>query len=444
MVDHLTLDRVDAHVQVLNGQAFIFGLAWYSAEDVKTKDRWRVARKFAQEREFDLFLTHKRQYATGLLEDHEAGAFSAAATLSAQFEDENILGLFALEEGRYWVFAKADEQIDGDGDAVFDDLDEALDHFYDLMDLDDFERILCSEELEGESFEHQTLSELLPGSTKPFVFSAQNQIGDALAIGLHYGRNLQDLAREKPRVAAGVAGLVLVPVLGLLVFSLVPEEPEPLIVAEPVLEITVDDLEEDEEVTLVSRPYEKRPTAAAFLALCQNRMRALVRTVEGWDMGNIYCTETRANLTYHKTAFASRGALEQRFRNTDMLISFGNRGDTGAVVNNTGRAEDRDAEVLWGFETVRSWAHDRAIKLGVELELKEIRSLRHSIVTEDEPNVTRVELPSLEFTLKARTTPKVWGVLLAIPGTLIDSANWTIEEGWQIEGRIYADEIDHI
>lgn len=445
MVDHLNLDQVEAHVQAIDGQAYIFGLAWYSGHDIKAKDRWRQAKKFAQEREFDLFLTYKSQYATGLLEDHESGAFSAAASLAAQFDEDNILALFALDEGKYWVFAKSDELIDGDGDTVFDDIDEALDHFFDLHDIGDFDRLLSSQELEGLDYEQQSLDNYLPGASKPFVFSAQNQIGDILAISLHYGRNFQDLAREKPRVAAGAAAVVLLPILGLLVPALIPDQPEPIIVAEPVLEITLDDIGgEDEKVILISRPYESRPTAQDFLDLCLERMKGLVQTVEGWEIGNIFCTDSRANLTYSKKDFASRLALEKRFSESGMLLSFGNRGDTGAVVNTAGRAESREAESLWGYETVTSWAHDRAIKLGVDLDLKEVRALRQTTVTEEEPNITRVELPSLEFTLKARTTPNAWGSLLAIPGTIIDSADWTIENGWQIEGRIYADEIDHI
>jgi|GEM_PF-3527178 len=445
MVDHLNLDRIDAHVQAINGQAYIFGLAWYSGQNIKAKDRWRQAKKFAQEREFDLFLTYKAQYATGLLEDHESGAFSAAAALAAQFDEGNTLALFGLDQGKFWVFAKSDELIDGDGDAVFDDIDEALDHFHDLLDTGDFDRLLSSQDLEDLDYEQQRLDVFLPGTAKPFVFSAQNQIGDVLAISLHYGRNLQDLAREKPRVAAGVAAGVLIPVLGLLVPALLPDPPEPIIVAEPVQEITLDDIGgEDEEIILIARPYESRPTAQDFIDLCLERMNSLVRTVEGWEIGNVFCTDTRANLTYSKKDFASRLALEKRFSESGMLLSFGNRGDTGAVVNTAGRTESRGAEGLWGFETVINWAHDRAIKLGVDLDLKEVRALRQTTVTEEEPNITRVELPSLEFTLKARTTPKAWGSLLAIPGTIIDSADWTIENGWQIEGRIYADEIDHI
>ena len=70
MVDHLTLDRVDAHVETLGGQAYIFGLAWYSAENIKVKDRWTTAKKFAQDREFDLFLTYQdRDRETGLNTD---------------------------------------------------------------------------------------------------------------------------------------------------------------------------------------------------------------------------------------------------------------------------------------------------------------------------------------------------------------------------------------
>lgn len=443
MVDHFIPDKFEASVQTIAGQPYVFGLVWYQGADIKLQDRWRKAKSFAEEREFDLFLSFGQQYATGVLEDHQSGAFSAAASLAARFNEENILGIFALENDRYWVFASLGGAIEGDGDAVFEDEEEALDHFLELDEIHDFDRLIADESFNIEDSEPLTFEELLPGPGKPFVFSTHAVVADGVAIAAHYGRNLQDLAREKPKWAAGLAAAVTLPLLAFAVAALLPEE-EPLIIAEPVQEITVEEIKVEEDIILINRPYEGQPSATGVIDICVERMKSLVQTVKGWSIENVYCTPHSANLNYHRRAFSSRQALEDQFRDTGMVLSYGSTGDAAIVENRLGQINARERETLWGYNAVRTWAHDRAVNLGVDLKLEEVRSVRRITQDPEKSNVTHVDLPSLKFTLETKTRPQAWSSLLAIPGTIVDSADWSIEKGWHIEGRIYADEIDQI
>ena len=141
------------HIVTIGNRDFAAGLWWQVLDGqarIGRKERFAQARTAAGEfgdAGYDAVVFRERQYGLGT----SVGKFPRVPSLACALVDrspESWIGLFHIAQDLWWVCAVGKRIIAGDGDHVFQTLDEAKAHFANLKSLTRWESEICLEDVE--------------------------------------------------------------------------------------------------------------------------------------------------------------------------------------------------------------------------------------------------------------------------------------------------------
>jgi hypothetical protein len=200
------------HIVTINKRRFAVGLWWQVLDgQARISRKERLAQAKAKAGEFgeagyDMVVFRERQYGLGTSVG-KLGRIPSLACALVERSPESWIGLFRLDENLWWVCAVGKRIIAGDGDQVFQSLDEARAHYDNLKSLTTWESDTCLEDVE-QSLEHilglikqrERIEPLYPKSyKKPVLVLVLAMI--LSGVGLHHyleykGEQARQRARE--------------------------------------------------------------------------------------------------------------------------------------------------------------------------------------------------------------------------------------------------------
>ncbi len=367
---------------------------------------------------------------------HRSGELSLAATVASALSDKtSICAVFKLEEGWYFLAIRND-LILSENDVLFKTEQEAIDAFYSMMSVPDWDLKIVPSEWNIEGTVSRTIDSI--------VRDARTKV------------RLEELGAKKRNQVLLIIGIFLVVAFISIFYSMLTVFTPVIQTEEKIEPIPIPEIIRPVEPTPEKpKPWEKIPDSKAFLNKCWNnayQLKAL--NIPGWSLGIISCTnsalttswsrgDTRIWKNQPRIAWIKAALNEYKLTNVNLRIN-----SDGASAN--GQVVFYDIPLIASvpiYTEQQLWEELTDIKQATQLNLT---FQRHTVL--DPPNNPDGSKPDHQqeyvffvFSITSPFTPFEWMEFFEkFPGLELTQIEFNPspatndQNKWKYNGRIYA------
>jgi hypothetical protein len=277
------LRRISEGLLEHGGRRFAVGLLWARAEDADHVDAEAKERARSEQLQADLYIVlagELTQYGLGKLALGHTAGLSAGAAMLAEADARDVLAVYPLDDGSFWLVATRAGCVDAQTDFVYRDEEEAQIQLRDLLGQQVWDRVMAPAGWRIDGAE--------PPDLDLFAFPGSHKLKPARSQAAYW---LSFLTRSSKEVRSSSLRMLMVPALVLLAtgggigtkwYLSWKAEQDALERARVQRELEAKRAREN-------RPWEKQIPSSAALAVCEHAALSAEAVIPGWYMERAVC-----------------------------------------------------------------------------------------------------------------------------------------------------------